>query len=304
MNLPTVHTPVLLHEVIENLDIRPGDIFLDGTVGSGGHSAAAAAGLGAEGIIIGLDLDGEALKRAEERLRGLPPKVILRQESFRNLDKVLAELLLEFVDKILFDLGLSSEQLEASGRGFSFLRDEPLQMTFRDSPAESDITASDIVNKWDEENLFIILKNYGEERFARRIARKIAESRIRSPIRTARELAELVKEAVPAAARHLKIHPATKTFQALRMTVNDEVQALKEGLLKGYKYLKTGGRMAVISFHSIEDRLVKNFMREKAKEGGARIISKKPIVPGAEEMATNPRSRSAKLRVMEKIGEV
>jgi 16S rRNA (cytosine1402-N4)-methyltransferase len=252
--------------------------------------------------VIGLDRDPEALVRAEMKLKGQAHKVILENESFRDLDKVLAKQGVSEVQMILLDLGLSSDQLtpaiEGSGRGFSFLRDEPLLMTMGD-PAKYPFTAKEIVNSWEENVLADIIFGYGEERFARRIARAMINYREKKTIETSGELAEIVKMSVPAFYRRGKTHPATKTFQALRIAVNDELGALKEGLKKGFDCLSPGGRMAVISFHSLEDRIVKNFYKEVSQNGGL-IVTKKPIVPGDQEIAENPRSRSAKLRVIEK----
>lgn len=295
-----VHKSVLLNEVITGLDIKEDDVFFDGTVNGGGHSKAVYDKLGANGLVIGTDLDEAALAKAREKLQGGNAKVILKQSSFRNLDAVLEETGNTAVNKILLDLGLSSNQFEESGRGFSFQKNEPLLMTFKKTPEPSDLTARKIVNEWDEENLAQIIESYGEERFAKKIAHAIVFSREKKEIETTNELIGIIKEAIPRKYQHGRIHPATKTFQALRITVNDEIESLREGLRKGFETLKTGGRMAIISFHSIEDRIVKNFFREKAKEGEGRLINKKPITPTEEELSENPRSRSAKLRVIEK----
>jgi len=295
-----MHKSVLLQEVIEGLDIKPNDIFFDGTINGGGHSKAISEKLGENGTIFGTDLDGVALGKAEERLKGAKAKVFLKQESFRNLDKVLEEAGVNSVDKILFDLGLSSSQFEESGRGFSFQKDEPLIMSFQDSPTDSDLTAHKIVNKWDEENIAQVIESYGEERFAKRIAKKIVEAREKGEIKTTNELVGIIKSATPYSYHHKRIHPATKTFQALRITVNDEIGSLKDGLEKGFEHLSVGGRMAVMAFHSIEDRVVKNFFKQKALEGKGRLLTKKPVTPSEKEVEKNPRSRSAKLRIIEK----
>ncbi len=282
-----VHKTVLLHESINGLNLHDGSVYLDGTLGSGGH-ALMAQEKGAR--VIGLDRDEGALARSRERLN---TDAILIHESYRNLDKVLADLNIPHVDAIMLDLGLSSDQFETSGRGFTFQKDEPLLMTF-DEKAE--LTAREIVNTWDEENIADIIYGYGEERYARRIAKNIVASR---PIDTTFQLVDVVKRSVPF---HFgRLNPATKTFQALRITVNDEINTLKDGLKKGFEALSKNGRMAVISFHSLEDRVVKNYFRDRAKEETGFIHTKKPIVASDEERVRNPRSRSAKLRIIEKI---
>lgn len=294
------HISVLLNEVISGLDIKEDDIFFDGTINGGGHSKAVYDRLGSKGILIGTDLDESALGKAQARLQGGQARVILKQASFRNLDGLLEEIGLPIVNKILLDLGLSSNQFEESGRGFSFQKDEPLFMTFKKTPEPSDLTAATIVNEWDEENLAQIIESYGEERFAKKIAHVIVFSRKTKEIKTTNELVGIIKEAIPQKYQHGRIHPATKTFQALRITVNDEIESLRDGLRKGFEHLAANGRMAIISFHSIEDRVVKNFFREKAKDGNAKLITKKPIIPTQKEIIENPRSRSAKLRIIEK----
>jgi 16S rRNA (cytosine1402-N4)-methyltransferase len=201
----------------------------------------------------------------------------------------------------MLDLGLSSEQLESSGRGFSFMRNEPLLMTMVKDPDTSTLTARDIVNTWQEEMLHNIISGFGEERYAKRIARKITEARKRRGIETTWQLVEIIRQAVPISYQRGRLHFATKTFQALRIAVNDEINSLKEFLQNGFEYLAREGRMAIICFHSVEDRMVKNFNREKQKAGRAKIITKKPIVPSFDEIKDNPRSRSAKLRILEKL---
>lgn len=294
----TEHVSVLLQEAIDGLVLREGDIVFEGTVGLGGHSEEILKRIGASGVYIGTDEDAQALAHAEKRLAPYPAKKEFFQENFRNLDRVLDEAGFPQVDKILLDIGLSNLQLEGSGRGFSFRYDEPLLMTFRTEPKEGDLTAREIVNEWAEESLADIIYGYGEDRFARRIAQAIVEARNTKTIETTGELAEIVKNAVPAFARFGKIHPATKTFQAIRIAVNDELGALREGLAKGFARLRPHGRMAVISFHSLEDRIVKAFLKARAAEGLGTVITKKPIAPGEEELERNPKSRSAKLRII------
>lgn len=298
--MQSVHVSVLLHEVLENLPVKTEGTpwFIDGTLGGAGHSLAMAKQLEGKINLIGLDRDPLAVKRGLELLKGKTEKLIIENEDFRNLDKVLDKNNLNTVDMILLDLGLSSDELETSGRGFSFMRDEPLLMTFGD-PTTYPFTAKTIVNNWKEEDIANVIFGYGEETFARRIARAIVSYRERKQIETTFELVEIVKNAVPGFYRHKKIHPATKTFQALRIAVNDEWKATEEGLAKGYARLNKGGRMAVITFHSLEDRITKSFMRSKEKEG-AKLIPRRAIKPTDQEIAENPRSRSAKLRVIEK----
>ena len=293
--------------------------YLDGTLGGAGHALAMAYALGGKLTIIGLDRDPQAIERASEALVGQADKVIIENEDFRNLDKVLAKHGIAKADRILLDLGLSSDEIETSGRGFSFQRDEPLQMTFGD-PSQHPFTAHTIVNGWKEEDIANVIYAYGEERYARRIAKAIVVERRKKPIDTTGQLAEIVKSSVPAAYRHGKIHPATRTFQALRIAVNDELNALKEGLEKAWNALAPNGRLAVISFHSLEDRIVKDFYKEKGKKEGrekgrkgenekgkisqAIIITKKPITASPQELSENPRSRSAKLRILEKNNKI
>ncbi len=286
----SVHKTVLLNETIDGLNLRDDSIVLDATFGGGGHSKEILKRY-PKVKIIALDQDESVFENFKD------PRIIFVNENFRNLDKALDG---QKINGVIFDLGLSSDQLENSGRGFSFMKDEPLLMTMKANPSPEDTTALDIVNSWDEKNLADIIYGYGEERFSRRIAKGMREARKRGEIKSTRELVKIIEESVPMAYRRGKLHFATRTFQALRIAVNDELGALKEGLEKGFEALKDGGRMSVISFHSLEDRVVKNFYREKAKEKKAILINKKPIVPGEEETRENPRARSAKLRVLEK----
>jgi 16S rRNA (cytosine1402-N4)-methyltransferase len=298
-----IHKSVLLNEAIQGLDIREGDIFLDCTLGNGGHSLEVFKRFGTSVKIVGLDADSDAIARSAERLASFGCEIIAVAANFRHVSAVLDGLDIPKVDRVLMDLGLSSNQIEESGRGFTFQKDEPLLMTFSNELGDGSLTAQAIVNFWDEENLETILRAYGEERFARRIARGIVAAREAGPIETTGELVEIVARSVPAVYRHGRIHFATRTFQALRMTVNDELQALAEGMEQAFERLNVGGRLAVISFHSGEDRIVKNFFRAKAAAGAGRLIAKKPLSATDEEIAENPRSRSAKLRIVEKIGE-
>ena len=295
-----MHLPVLLHEVIDGLALKPGDIFVDGTLGGGGHSEEVLKRFGNRVKIIGIDLDSDAVRRSEERLGQSQGDIKFIEGSFRNLNAILDSLNIKGVDKILLDLGLSSNQFEESGRGFSFQKNEPLIMSFKKDLKEADLTAKEILNTWDLENIITIIKSYGEEKFAWKIAKAIVERREVKPIETTFDLVEIIKSATPKFYHHRKIHPTTKTFQALRITVNDEIESLKEGIRKGFERLNNGGRLAVISFHSLEDRVVKQFFKEKGTEGQAKILTKRPIIPSDEEIGQNPRSRSSKLRIIEK----
>jgi len=294
-----MHRPVLLKESIDALKLKKGEVYLDGTLGSGGHSAEVAKRFKDSVTIIAIDRDPDAVKRSRGKLEEFTTNFKLFNESFRNLDTVLGEAGIESVDAILFDLGLSSDQLSppagGSGRGFSFLRDEPLDMRMSGTGP----TAADILNSWDEHAIELILRGFGEEKFSRKIASAIVERRKIKPFETTFDLVGTVLEIKKRTWKD-RIHPATQTFQAIRIAVNEELTALEVGLQKGFEVLKPGGRFAVISFHSLEDRMVKNFFRDKVKEEVAKHITKKPATASAEEVEENPRSRSAKLRIIEK----
>jgi len=293
-----VHQSVLLHEAVESLAIQADDTVVDATLGGAGHALAIAQKLGTGGTFIGFDLDQDAIARSREALAESKPHVHLVEANFRDLTRELEKLGIKTIAKALFDLGWSSYQLD-SGRGFSLKSDEPLLMTYaKDAKA---LTAAKIVNEWGEESLADIIYGWGEERYSRRIAEAIVKRRERTPFTTARELAETIYASVPVRYRRGRIHPATRTFQALRIAVNDELGALQQALLGAWDVLHHGGRIAVITFHSIEDRLVKQTFRQWEEKGEGRRLTKKPVAPGADELARNPRSRSAKLRVVEKI---
>lgn len=296
-----MHIPVLLQEVVSGLQARKGEVILDATVGGGGHSEALCKSVGGGATFICLDADKDAIDRSRERLTGCGCSFLFYETNYRYLDTALSALGVSGINRALFDLGLSSFQLDppagGSGRGFSFMRDEPLLMTFKKNAGEETLTARTLINEWSEETLATLIESYGEERQAKRIAARIVESRKQKPITTTSELAAIVESVVK---RKGKIHPATKTFQALRIAVNDEFQGLKEGLRKAWNVLLPEGRIAVISFHSMEDRVVKNFFREQGRQGAGTVITKKPLVPGEKERNENPRSRSAKLRIIEK----
>ncbi|MDO8565146.1 MAG: 16S rRNA (cytosine(1402)-N(4))-methyltransferase RsmH [bacterium] len=280
-----MHRSVLLKESIESLNLKSSQVFVDGTFGGGGHSREALRLF--PGIRV-VSIDQDPATGAD--ITG----------NFRDLDKLLGEVR---PDAILLDLGISSDQLETSGKGFSFQKDEPLDMRMSgplDKLEASSLTAADILNSWDEHAIELILRGFGEEKYSGRIAREIVTRREVKPFSRTSDLVEMVTAVKPKSFRD-KINPATKTFQALRIAVNEELTALEEGLQKGFEALAPSGRLAVISFHSLEDRIVKNFFRDRVKEGRAKLINKKPIVPSAEEVGENPRSRSAKLRVIEKL---
>ncbi|MFD1426719.1 16S rRNA (cytosine(1402)-N(4))-methyltransferase RsmH [Kroppenstedtia sanguinis] len=309
------HETVMREEAVEGLLVRPGGIYVDCTLGGAGHSLLIAERLGKEGILIGLDQDDQALQAASDRLKGVDCQVHLMKSNFRRLEKVLERLDLERVDGVLFDIGVSSPQLDEGERGFSYQYDAPLDM--RMDP-DGELTARDVVNTWSEEEIAQILFRYGEEKFSRRIARKIVETRSQRPIETTAELATVVKEGIPAPARRKGPHPARRSFQAIRIAVNDELNALEEGLEQAVRYLNPGGRVSVITFHSLEDRICKRFFQEKAKgcicppdfpictcgkTPELRIITKKSLQPSAAETGRNPRARSARLRIAEKCEE-
>lgn len=295
----TQHVSVLLQESIDGLNLAPDNVFLDCTFGAGGHSSYACNKY--KGLkIVALDQDTEALDRGNKKFETGKCDVTLLQYNFKNLDKALESVGISKVNGILFDLGTSVDQIKTSGRGFTFEKNEPLLMTLTNDTTEGLLTAKDIVNVWSVDTLETILRGYGEERFSRRIAEAIVEAREDKPIETTFELVEVIKKATPKFYHFKKIHPATKTFQAIRIAVNDEVTSLKIGLQKGYESLEENGRMAVISFHSIEDREVKRFFRDLEKEGKGKRITKKPIKASDQEISENSRSRSAKLRIFQK----
>jgi len=292
----TRHVPVLLQEVLEVLNIQENDVVLDATLGGGGHAKAFAEKLGESGHLIGFDVDSEALKRAHEQLADTKPKITFIHDNFRNIATQLPAHGVTGIDKALFDLGWSSDQLEVSGRGFSFSRDEPLQMTLSDSIDEETTTAYDIVNNWQEESIADVLYGWGGERFSRRIARGIVDARKESPIETTFQLVDVVTKSLPAPYRRGKRNPATKTFQALRIAVNDELGALQDALTALPDIVHEHATVAFLTFHSLEDKLIKETFRTWAQEGMGELVTKKPIAPTSSEVGQNSRSRSAKLR--------
>jgi 16S rRNA (cytosine1402-N4)-methyltransferase len=289
-----VHRPVLLNEVISWLSPREGSVLVDGTVGAGGHAAALSKQVGATGRVIGLDRDPEMLALAERTTQGLP--VTLVHAPYSELREVLDELGLGPVDGILLDLGLSSDQLAWTHRGFSFSTDGPLDMRF---DPEGEVTAADLVNTWREEDLARLFFEYGEERHSRRVARRIVEARRTETIKTTGQLAHIVRRSIPG--KWGPIDPATRVFQALRIGVNDELVHLESTLEQLPGLLRPGGRAAVMSFHSLEDRRVKVAFRENPR---LNVLTRKPVTASVEEVAVNPRARSAKLRVAERCPDV
>ncbi len=296
------HTSVLLQEISESLDPKPGKVFVDATFGGGGHSRYLAQLIGKRGHLIAFDQDASVFSEACIRELGQLTTFTPIVENFRHVSKELKRHKVATINGAVFDLGLSSTQLEESGRGFSFQRDEPLTMTFKEKPTPGDVTAAIIVNRWSEENIATILRGFGEERFARAIAKNIVTVRELGPIEKTGQLVEIIREATPLRYQHGRTHFATRTFQALRMAANDELGAIEEGIRGIVPFLTPGARIAVISFHSIEDRLVKQLFRTLVKEEKVlSAVTKKPITPSQSEVKQNPRSRSAKLRVVEKI---
>lgn len=285
------HLPVLLNEVLATLKPTAGEVMLDGTVGSGGHALAIGERLGPSGLLIGLDQDAEAILKATETLKPLACQVRLIKSNFRHLAEVIAGQKLPPLDGVLLDLGIHSDQLAESGRGFSFQRDEPLDMRM----GEGRVTASEVVNDWSEASLADILLGFGEERHAKAIAKAIVTERKHQPIETTFDLVRVIKQAVPEGYTNRRLHFATKTFQAIRMAVNEELQALDEVMPQALAALASGGRLAIITFHSGEARMVKRHFRAWRAEGLGEA-GKKALKPTREEVLTNPRSRSATLR--------
>lgn len=308
-----IHKPVLQKEVLKYLDPKHDENFIDATIGGGGHSFAILERNGPRGKVLGIDFDPEQIKNVEHRKLN-KERLILVCDNFANLKEIVEKHKFGSVQGILFDLGMSSWHLEKSGRGFTFQKDEPLDMRFN---RVGKGTAEKIVNTWPELEIEKVLREYGQEKFARRIAKGIVEARKAKPIKTTFQLVEIVKKATPAWYHHKKIprsrthsarslrgrHPATRTFQALRIAVNDELNNLKKALPQALKLLKDDGRLVVISFHSLEDGICKNFLRENVQKGLIKILTKKPITPLEREIKLNPRSRSAKLRAGIKVSK-
>ncbi len=292
-----MHKSVLLNEVIEYLNPNPGEIFYDGTANGGGHSLAIWERVKPNGKVLAIDKDESAMKRLKDEVQKIGANFIFFTGSYENIDEYLKKAKIDKVDGILLDLGYSSYQIEEGKRGFSFLRDELLIMRYETNlDFGNELTAYHVVNSFPKPRIIEILKEYGEERQAEKIAEAIVRQRKIKKIETSKELAEIIENAVK---RKGKIHPATKTFQAIRIFVNQELEELKNALKKFPKFLKQGGRLAVISFHSLEDRIVKRFLKEHKDD--FQILTKKPVIPTKKEVLENKRSRSAKLRVAIKL---
>ena len=307
------HRPVMLEQCVKGLDIRPDGIYVDGTLGGGGHRAAICRSLDERGALIGIDRDRDALNVSSERLKEYKCQKYFVQSNYSDIKQVLNELKIEKVDGALLDLGVSSFQLDNPQRGFSYMNDAPLDMRMSQ---DDDFTAYDIVNDYDRNELIRVIGKYGEERWASRIADFIVKVRLDKPIESTYELVDVIKQAIPASARRTGPHPAKRTFQAIRIEVNDELSQLERAVEEFCDILAPGGRLCIITFHSLEDRIVKEIFSRRAnpctcprefpicvcgKKADIKKITGKPFVPDAEETEENPRARSAKLRIAEKI---
>jgi 16S rRNA (cytosine1402-N4)-methyltransferase len=293
------HVTVLLDEAIDALAIKPNGTYIDATLGAGGHGKSILARLSKYGTYIGIDADAVAVREAEHILSG-EARTMLLEGNFRHIDSLVESEGVAHVDGVLADLGWRMEQFSGNGKGFSFAVNEPLVMTYG-NPDMYPFTAHDVVQTWDEENIAAVLEGYGEERYARRIARGIVTSREVKPIKTTHDLVGVVERSVPSQYRYGKLNPATRTFQALRIAVNDELGALSDFIHSAVRILHPGGRLAIITFHSLEDRIVKHTFRGYVDAEDGVLITKKPISPSEQELQHNRRSRSAKLRILMKI---
>ena len=306
------HKSVLLYETVDQLNIKPDGIYVDGTLGGGGHSYEIASRLSDKGRLIGIDQDEDAIKAASERLKPFMDRVTIVRNNYCNMDKVLDELSIDKVDGIMLDLGVSSYQLDTAERGFTYNVDAKLDMRM---DQRQEVTARDIVNDYSEYDLYRIIRDYGEDRFAKNIAKHICLARQETPIHTTGELTEIIKRAIPMKVRATGGHPAKRTFQALRIELNHELDVLRDSLDGMIDFLNDGGRICIITFHSLEDRIVKNAFRRNenpctcppefpvcvcGKVSKGKVITRKPILPSVEELEVNSRSKSAKLRVFEK----
>ncbi len=304
-----VHKPVLLEETLDGLAVKLGGIYVDGTLGGAGHGSKICERIGENGLFIGIDQDADAVRTSTERLKVFGDRAVVIRSNYSNMVQVLAEMGIDKVDGILLDLGVSSFQLDTAERGFSYRIDAPLDMRMDN---RQEITAADVVNNYPEDRLFHIIKDYGEDRFAKNIAKHIAAERIKSPILTTIRLAEIVSGAIPAKFKKQGGHPAKRTFQAIRIEVNHELDVLSQNIEDMIDILKSDGRFCIITFHSLEDRIVKQAFRKAENPcicppsfpvcvcGNApkgRMVTRKPIFPRIEEMEQNPRSKSAKLRI-------
>jgi len=314
MNLEEIHIPVLLKEVLYYLNLKQGDIIFDGTLGGAGHTVEIIKAIAPTGKVIGVDLHCQTLSTAASSLKNFSENVFLVNDNFANIRKILKRINIKSIDGMLLDLGLSSFLIEKSKRGFSYLKNEKLDMRFGDS---DNMNASDVVNKYSQGKLIEIFRKYGEERWSRSIAKNIVNYRKSSDIKTTGELVEIIKYSIPRKFKHKRRgHPAKRIFQAIRMEVNKELDNLKMAIEDGFEMLRSGGRMVIISYHSLEDRMVKSsFLEYEGKcicppdfpvcrcgrKKRAEIITKKVVRPGIEEIRSNPRSKNARLRVLEKL---
>lgn len=311
--MPEYHAPVMVEEVLSFLQPKSGQMFIDCTVGGGGHAMEIVRRILPDGKLIGIDQDDAALDASRDVLKQYAGNVILEKGNFEDLEAIAGRLGIQSVDGMLFDLGVSSHQLEAAERGFSFRQDAPLDMRMDQSQP---VTARELVNTLSERRLAEIIRDFGEERWAKRIAKFIVDRRARGPIETTRELADIVRAAIPAGARTEHIHPATRTFQALRIAVNRELEVLQAGLDQAIHLLAKGGRVVALSYHSLEDRIVKETFSKYAgkcacppglpvcacgAEKVVKILTRRPVVPSEDEIRSNPRARSAKLRAAERF---
>ena len=309
------HTSVLLEETIENLRVKPEGVYVDGTLGGAGHALEVCRRLSAAGRLIGIDQDEDAIAAAEERLREYRDRVTILRSNYRCMVSELKKRGITAVDGILLDLGVSSHQLDEAERGFTYREDAPLDMRM---DQRQELTAAGVVNTYSEERLYQVIRDYGEEKFAKNIAKRICRERAEKPILTTGELVEIIKASIPAKMRVTGGHPAKRTFQAIRIEVNQELAVLEESLDGMIDFLREGGRLCVITFHSLEDRIVKNIFRRNehpcicppefrvcvcGRKPKGFVVTRKPVVPGEEELAANKRSKSAKLRVFERGGE-
>lgn len=306
------HISVLLNETIDSLNIKPDGIYVDGTLGGGGHSLKICEKLGENGRLIGIDQDMDAVEAATERLRDYSDKVTIVHSNYQDIDSVLSDLSIGGVDGIVLDLGVSSYQLDNAERGFTYREDTALDMRMDQS---SSLTAKDIVNNYSEQELYRVIRDYGEDGFAKNIAKHIVRARLEKPIETTGELNEIIKAAIPAKVRKGQGHPSKKTFQAIRIELNKELEVLENSLDKMIELLNPGGRLCVITFHSLEDRIVKNIFRKNmnpcicppefpvctcGRKPAGKVLTRKPILPGIGELEENKRAKSSKLRVFEK----
>ncbi len=295
------HITVLKTEAVAALALKPDSVVVDATYGGGGHAKLICEQLDTQGVYVGIDADATAFSSNVLDTERLKPTIHLVNNNFSKLEEILSSLHIKKVDAILADLGWRTDQFTDGGKGFSFQAEDPLLMTYG-HPEAYDFTAYDLVNNWDEEDIANVLYGYGDERYSRRIAKAIVSARIKHPIATAKELALIIEGAIPKVAKYKSgINSATKSFQAIRIAVNDELKSLEQFIIQAAECLSFEGRLAIISFHSIEDRIVKLKFKELAASSEFEILSKKPIIADFEELAKNPRARSAKLRIIKKI---